>query len=260
MAGCSAPPASSPTCEQVSDQNGWRKTIWCPSSSYSWWSANETARTAISWGIDALTQFPEQKARWIADFDGVTPNRRRRDRPLGITGDRHASHSRWCRHTRRSGTQRRRQVADLVLGGQPGLRALHAPRPAGLDAQAEPAHGFGRPRRSCSSHGVSSDLRTGVRCHTPHQVRRNPKPYYITRGCNRHARWSSPRSCARLASAERAMVHHPGVGACMATVGNARPCVRRRSGRTPPAGAMRPDCAAPHLPRRTSFSHLLAHR
>ena len=36
-------------------------------------TGNDATRTAIGWGIDALTQVSELRARWIADFDGVTP-------------------------------------------------------------------------------------------------------------------------------------------------------------------------------------------
>ena len=36
-------------------------------------AGNETTRNAISHGMKALTDFPEQRARWMADFDGVAP-------------------------------------------------------------------------------------------------------------------------------------------------------------------------------------------
>jgi len=36
-------------------------------------AGNETTRNAISHGLLALTQYPEQRARWQADFAGVTP-------------------------------------------------------------------------------------------------------------------------------------------------------------------------------------------
>ncbi|WP_028937672.1 cytochrome P450 [Pseudonocardia spinosispora] len=36
-------------------------------------AGNETTRTAISWGITALTRYPEQRERWLADLDKVTP-------------------------------------------------------------------------------------------------------------------------------------------------------------------------------------------
>ena len=35
-------------------------------------AGNETTRTAIAHGLHALTQFPEQKQRWINDLDGLT--------------------------------------------------------------------------------------------------------------------------------------------------------------------------------------------
>jgi cytochrome P450 len=36
-------------------------------------AGNETTRNAISHGMLALTQHPEQKQRWLADFEGVSP-------------------------------------------------------------------------------------------------------------------------------------------------------------------------------------------
>jgi cytochrome P450 len=34
-------------------------------------AGNETTRNAISWGLKALTQYPDQKKIWMNDFDGV---------------------------------------------------------------------------------------------------------------------------------------------------------------------------------------------
>lgn len=36
-------------------------------------AGNETTRNAISWGLDFLTRYPEQRAIWAADFEGVAP-------------------------------------------------------------------------------------------------------------------------------------------------------------------------------------------
>jgi cytochrome P450 len=36
-------------------------------------AGNETTRNAISWGLQLLTDHPEQRAAWLADLDGVTP-------------------------------------------------------------------------------------------------------------------------------------------------------------------------------------------
>jgi cytochrome P450 len=36
-------------------------------------AGNETTRNAISWGIQLLTEHPDQRAAWLADLDGVTP-------------------------------------------------------------------------------------------------------------------------------------------------------------------------------------------
>ena len=36
-------------------------------------AGNETTRNAIAHGLRALTEHPEQKERWLADFDGMAP-------------------------------------------------------------------------------------------------------------------------------------------------------------------------------------------
>ena len=36
-------------------------------------AGNETTRNAISWGLQLLTEHPDQRALWLADIDGVTP-------------------------------------------------------------------------------------------------------------------------------------------------------------------------------------------
>jgi cytochrome P450 len=36
-------------------------------------AGNETTRNAISWGLQLLTENPDQRALWLADVDGVTP-------------------------------------------------------------------------------------------------------------------------------------------------------------------------------------------
>jgi cytochrome P450 len=36
-------------------------------------AGNETTRNGISWGLQLLTEHPEQRAAWLADLDGVTP-------------------------------------------------------------------------------------------------------------------------------------------------------------------------------------------
>jgi cytochrome P450 len=36
-------------------------------------AGNETTRNAISWGLQLLTENPDQRAAWLADIDGVTP-------------------------------------------------------------------------------------------------------------------------------------------------------------------------------------------
>ena len=36
-------------------------------------AGNETTRNSISWGLHLLTANPDQRSRWVADLDGVTP-------------------------------------------------------------------------------------------------------------------------------------------------------------------------------------------
>lgn len=36
-------------------------------------AGTETTRNAITWGIELLTRFPEQREAWLSDIDGVTP-------------------------------------------------------------------------------------------------------------------------------------------------------------------------------------------
>jgi cytochrome P450 len=36
-------------------------------------AGNETTRNAISWGLQVLTEYPDQRARWAADFDALAP-------------------------------------------------------------------------------------------------------------------------------------------------------------------------------------------
>src|SRR5204862_178640 len=36
-------------------------------------AGNETTRNAISHGMKALTDFPAERAKWVADFDGMAP-------------------------------------------------------------------------------------------------------------------------------------------------------------------------------------------
>ena len=50
-------------------------------------AGNETTRNAISHGMKALTDHPDQRELWLDDFDGARQDRRRRDRALGDAGD-----------------------------------------------------------------------------------------------------------------------------------------------------------------------------
>ena len=62
-------------------------------------AGNETTRNAITHGLWALTENPDQRALWRADFEPVDADRRRRDRALGLAGHLHAPHRRPSRRT-----------------------------------------------------------------------------------------------------------------------------------------------------------------
>ena len=55
-------------------------------------AGNDTTRTAISHGMNLLSQNPDQRRIWQDDLEGVTPRRGRGDRPRRLAGDVHAAH------------------------------------------------------------------------------------------------------------------------------------------------------------------------
>ena len=55
-------------------------------------AGNETTRNAISHGLLAMTEHPDQRALWQADFGSDRRHRRGRDRPLGLARHLHAPH------------------------------------------------------------------------------------------------------------------------------------------------------------------------
>ena len=55
-------------------------------------AGNETTRNAISHGLLALTEHPDQRALWQADPAGIARHRRRRDRALGLARHLDAAH------------------------------------------------------------------------------------------------------------------------------------------------------------------------
>ena len=65
-------------------------------------AGNETTRNAISHGMKALCDHPDERRKWAADFEGVAPDGGRGDRALGVA----------VIHFRRTCTQ------DTELGGQ----------------------------------------------------------------------------------------------------------------------------------------------
>ena len=93
-------------------------------------AGNETTRNAISHGLLALTQHPEQRDRWAADFDAPRADGGRGDRALGHAGDPLPAHRhRGRRPHRRPHLQRGRQGRALVRLGQPRRRGVRRPVP-----------------------------------------------------------------------------------------------------------------------------------
>ena len=93
-------------------------------------AGNETTRNAISWGLKLLTDHPDQRALWAADFEGVAPTAVEEIVRL-------ASPVTYMRRTVTTDTvlagdaaARRRQGVPLLPGRQP--RRGGVPRPVAL--------------------------------------------------------------------------------------------------------------------------------
>ena len=92
-------------------------------------AGNETTRNAISHGMKALTDHPDQRELWWGDFDGAHQDGRRGDRPLGDAGDPLPAHGDRGHRAVRPADRRRRQGRAVVLLGEPRRADLRRPVP-----------------------------------------------------------------------------------------------------------------------------------
>ena len=69
-------------------------------------AGNETTRNAMSHALQLLTEHPDQRAMWAADFDAAGDGGRRGDRALGVAGHLDAADGHERRHSR-AGRSRR---------------------------------------------------------------------------------------------------------------------------------------------------------
>ena len=93
-------------------------------------AGNETTRNAISHGMKALTDHPDQRDLWFGDFDGARQDGGRGDRPLGDAGDPLPPHGDRGHRAGRQADRRRRQGRALVQLGQPRRARLPPTRTA----------------------------------------------------------------------------------------------------------------------------------
>ena len=108
-------------------------------------AGNETTRNAISHGLLALTEHPDQRSAVAGGPGGHRRHRRGRDRALGLPRDLDAPHRRGRHGARRDGAARGRQGDHVLRLGQPGRGRLRRPvrlrRPG---ATPTPTSGSGR--------------------------------------------------------------------------------------------------------------------
>ena len=103
-------------------------------------AGNETTRNAISHGMLALTDNPDQKHRWLDDFAGVAPDRGRGDHPL--VDARHPlppDVRRPGRRARRAAHRGGPEGRPLVQLGEPRRALLRRPLPLRRDPRAQRA-------------------------------------------------------------------------------------------------------------------------
>ena len=81
-------------------------------------AGNETTRNAITHGIKALTDHPDQRAIWQADPENVSRDGGRGDRPMGHAGDPLPPHRHPGHQDRRGPHRGGREGRDVVRVGQ----------------------------------------------------------------------------------------------------------------------------------------------
>ena len=93
-------------------------------------AGNETTRNAISHGMQALTEHPDQRELWYDDFDGAHQDGGRGDRPLGVAGDPLPPHRDGRHRAVRPEDRGRREGRPVVQLGQP--RRADVPGPVSV--------------------------------------------------------------------------------------------------------------------------------
>ena len=109
-------------------------------------AGNETTRNAITQGVLALSEHPEQRAPLDGRPD-ADPHRGRGDRPLGQPGHLDAAHRDPGRRARRPPVPGRRQVPALLRRGQPRPGRLRRP------ARVRPRRAIPNPHVGFGGHG-----------------------------------------------------------------------------------------------------------
>ena len=173
-------------------------------------AGNETTRNAISHGMKALTDHPDQRALWCDDFDGDRHDRGRGDRALGHAGhplpphghrghrDRAACRSRpgekvvlWYNSANRDERRLRRPVRVRRPPRRPTRRSASAP--AARTSASAPTWPAAR-SRSCSTRsaaGCPTSQITGepdlpaVQLHPRHQAHALRLEVALSRACRR---------------------------------------------------------------------------
>ena len=104
-------------------------------------AGNETTRNAITHGLLALTEHPDQRALWQADPGRRRRHRGRRDRALGHAGHLDAPHRHRGHRAVGRGAAPGRQGAPLLQLGQPGRGGVRGPVPVRRAPRPQPPRG-----------------------------------------------------------------------------------------------------------------------
>ena len=132
-------------------------------------AGNETTRTAISHGMWALQNNPDQHELWRSDFDRYAAGRGRGDRALGHAGDPLPPHRHPGHRDRRPDDRRGREGRDVVQLRQPRRAPVRRPVPLRHHPLAERALRLRRrrsallPRRQPGPPRDPRDVRGAVR-------------------------------------------------------------------------------------------------
>ena len=126
-------------------------------------AGNETTRNAISHGMRALTEHPDQRKIWTADFDARVAHRGRGDRALGDARHPLPPHRVARRGRRRPGDQGRREGRDVLQLGQPRRARVRRPVPLRRDPHARTSTSASAPAaRTSASARTSPAARSSV--------------------------------------------------------------------------------------------------